>query len=41
MITKAISRDTMFLSNHLVMDYSLLVGINDDTSQIYVGIIGK
>lgn len=35
----AILRDTRFLSNKLIMDYSLLCGIDEEDNQIAVGII--
>ena len=39
-LTRAIVTDTSFLSSHLVMDYSLLVGVDDVSKQLVVGIIG-
>ena len=39
-LTLAITNDTHVLSSHLVMDYSLLVGIDDATKELVVGIIG-
>ena len=39
-LTLAITADTQFLSSHLVMDYSLLVGLDDSTKHLVVGIIG-
>ncbi|XP_077973919.1 1-phosphatidylinositol 3-phosphate 5-kinase-like [Styela clava] len=38
LLSSAISRDTNFLSKNLIMDYSLLVGM-DDNEKIFVGII--
>ena len=35
----AVENDSAFLSKHLIMDYSLLVGINEETQQLLVGII--
>lgn len=35
----SISRDTEFLATHSVMDYSLLVGVDDSEKQFVVGII--
>jgi hypothetical protein len=40
-LNKALSTDTQFLASQLVMDYSLLVGIDDDNNQLIVGLIGK
>lgn len=40
-LTLAITNDTSFLSSHLVMDYSLLVGIDESKQELVVGIIGK
>ena len=40
-LRSAITSDSSFLSSNLVMDYSLLVGIDDDTHELVVGIIGK
>uniref|UniRef100_A0A3Q2FQR5 1-phosphatidylinositol 3-phosphate 5-kinase n=1 Tax=Cyprinodon variegatus TaxID=28743 RepID=A0A3Q2FQR5_CYPVA len=37
----AIHSDAYFLSSHLIIDYSLLVGRDDATDQLVVGIIGK
>lgn len=37
----AITSDSMFLSLNLVMDYSLLVGLDDSTKELVVGIIGE
>ncbi|XP_035827768.1 1-phosphatidylinositol 3-phosphate 5-kinase [Aplysia californica] len=38
-LKSAITSDSSFLSSNLVMDYSLLVGIDDDTHELVVGII--
>ena len=35
----AIENDSAFLSRYLIMDYSLLVGINEESQQLLVGII--
>jgi 1-phosphatidylinositol-3-phosphate 5-kinase len=40
-LNAALKSDTQFLASQLVMDYSLLVGIDDDTNQLIVGIIGN
>lgn len=37
----AIHSDAYFLSSHLIIDYSLLVGWDDATDQLVVGIIGE
>lgn len=37
----AILSDAHFLSSHLIIDYSLLVGRDDATDELVVGIIGK
>lgn len=37
----AIHSDAYFLSSHLIIDYSLLVGRDDATNQLVVGIIGE
>lgn len=37
----AITNDSMFLSRNLVMDYSLLVGLDEVTKELVVGIIGN
>ena len=36
----SITRDTEFLAQHSVMDYSLLVGVDESNKQFVVGIIG-
>ncbi len=40
-LNAALSSDTQFLASQLVMDYSLLVGIDDNSNQLIVGVIGK
>ena len=40
-LSKAIHNDTEFLSTNMVMDYSLLVGIDESNMKLVVGIIGK
>lgn len=37
----AIHSDALFLSSHLIIDYSLLVGRDDSTDELVVGIIGE
>lgn len=39
MLTLAINHDSQFLSSNLVMDYSLLVGVDDEKKELVVGII--
>jgi len=39
-LTTAIRRDSHFLSTNMVMDYSLLVGLDDKKKELVVGIIG-
>ncbi len=39
-LTLAITSDTQFLSSNLVMDYSLLVGVEEDQGELVLGIIG-
>ena len=41
LLTRAITCDTNFLSSHLVMDYSLLVGVDDVSKELVLGIIGQ
>lgn len=41
MLTQAIKRDTEFLTSQSVMDYSLLVGLDQSRNELVVGIIGK
>ncbi|CAG0920643.1 unnamed protein product [Notodromas monacha] len=38
-LTRAITHDTEFLAAQDVMDYSLLVGVDEDTNELVVGII--
>uniref|UniRef100_F6XJV0 1-phosphatidylinositol-3-phosphate 5-kinase n=1 Tax=Ciona intestinalis TaxID=7719 RepID=F6XJV0_CIOIN len=38
-IKKALHHDSSFLARHLIIDYSLLVGIDDEKKEIVVGII--
>ncbi|KAK3729009.1 hypothetical protein QZH41_011466, partial [Actinostola sp. cb2023] len=38
-LSKAIHNDTEFLAQHMVMDYSLLVGIDEMRSELVIGII--
>ena len=40
-LSKAIHNDTEFLSTNMVMDYSLLVGIDEVRMKLVVGIIGN
>ena len=40
-LTRAIMCDTHFLSSHLVMDYSLLVGLDENNKELVLGIIGQ
>lgn len=37
----SIHSDSQFLSSHLIIDYSLLVGRDDTNNELVVGIIGK
>lgn len=39
-LTLAITHDSHFLASHRVMDYSLLVGVDDNQQELVVGIIG-
>jgi 1-phosphatidylinositol-3-phosphate 5-kinase len=41
MLMLAISHDSQFLSSNLVMDYSLLVGLDEQKQELVVGIIGE
>ena len=36
-----ITRDTQFLAKNLVMDYSLLVGVDETNNQLLIGVIGQ
>ncbi|KAI7848163.1 hypothetical protein BDC45DRAFT_575135 [Circinella umbellata] len=38
-LRSSLHNDTLFLSNHNVMDYSLLVGIDEDRQELVVGIV--
>ncbi|XP_013386893.1 1-phosphatidylinositol 3-phosphate 5-kinase-like [Lingula anatina] len=38
-LMSAITNDTQFLSSHLVMDYSLLMGVDEQKGEVLVGII--
>ncbi|XP_046386822.1 1-phosphatidylinositol 3-phosphate 5-kinase isoform X2 [Ischnura elegans] len=38
-LTRAISNDTLFLASQSVMDYSLLVGLDEEKKELIVGII--
>jgi 1-phosphatidylinositol-3-phosphate 5-kinase len=38
-LTSAITQDTHFLASHSVMDYSLLVGLDDAANELVIGII--
>lgn len=40
-LKSAITSDSLFLSTNLVMDYSLLVGVDESTQEMVVGIIGQ
>lgn len=40
-LMRAIERDTEFLAAQRVMDYSLLVGLDKDRSELVIGIIGQ
>lgn len=40
-IEQALHNDTQFLSECNIMDYSLLVGIDDEKKEMIVGIVGK
>lgn len=40
-LNRAIKADTVFLSQQLIMDYSLLVGIDSTANELIVGIIGE
>ena len=40
-LSRAIHNDTEFLSQQMVMDYSLLVGIDEARSELIIGIIGE
>lgn len=38
---KAINNDVTFLASQYIMDYSLLVGLDESSQELVVGIIGK
>lgn len=40
-LSRAIAADTAFLSQQLIMDYSLLVGIDSNANELVIGIIGE
>jgi hypothetical protein len=40
-IEQALQNDATFLSECNIMDYSLLVGIDDEKKEMIVGIVGK
>ena len=40
-LSRAIHNDTEFLAQQMVMDYSLLVGIDEARSELVIGIIGE
>lgn len=40
-LRSSLHNDTLFLSNRNVMDYSLLVGIDEEKQELVVGIVGK
>lgn len=40
-LRSSLHNDTLFLSNKNVMDYSLLVGIDEERHELVVGIVGK
>ncbi len=39
-LMKAINSDVAFLASQFVMDYSLLVGVDETSQKLVVGIIG-
>ena len=39
-LMRAIESDTQFLASQTVMDYSLLVGLDEDRRELVIGIIG-
>jgi len=39
-LIKAIQKDTEFLSQNNVMDYSMLTGIDENNKELVLGIIG-
>lgn len=40
-LNQSINDDSEFLTSHLVMDYSLLVGLDEDSGELVLGIIGN
>ena len=40
MLNNAIEQDTKFLADNAVMDYSLLVGLEPNSGELVLGIIG-
>jgi hypothetical protein len=40
-LSLAIEKDTQFLLSQAVMDYSLLVGFDEERKELVIGIIGK
>lgn len=40
-LNKAIEEDTKFLADNCVMDYSLLVGLEPNSDELVLGIIGE
>ena len=40
-LNRAIEQDTKFLADNSVMDYSLLVGLEPNSDELVLGIIGK
>lgn len=40
-LMKAIRRDTKFLCSQSIMDYSLIVGVDEREKKLVIGIIGK
>ena len=40
-LSLAVSNDTQFLASHLIMDYSLLVGLDETKQELVLGIIGR
>jgi hypothetical protein len=41
LLRASVWNDTLFLSKLNVMDYSLLVGMDDDRGELVIGIVGK
>lgn len=39
-LNRAIERDSEFLASNFVMDYSLLVGVDETKKELVIGIIG-